>query len=264
MEPIERLDRYLNNELSSDQLAELEYDLQQDPTLQQLLDDLVLSQRAVQIGTIRAEVGQVHKQFMHQLRNEATTNQSSGAESKIIPLNSRRSLFSGRTIQIAASVLFVLCNFAAYQFITTDGQSLYADNFVRYELILIRGNNPSLSVLENRYRSGDFTGVVKQGSTLTRKTVPDLFLNAMAHLELGQFKPAIDLLGQARKANQQFISPRFKSEIDYYQAMAYLADSQYEEALKLLEQIRQYDTNPYRDLISDTDLWKLRVKSWFA
>lgn len=262
MEPIDRLDRYLSHELPPEQLAELERDLRQNPQLQQLLDDLTLSQRAVQIGTIRTEVRLVHAQFMNQLRNEETDNERARPETPVIPLNKSPSLGFGWVMRIAASVLLLLVGFAAYQIVTTNGKSLYANNFVGYEVTTTRGTDAPPSVLENRYRSNDFAGVARQGDTLSRKTVPDLFLHAIALLELQQYKPAISLLEEARKKNGQFIIPFFKPEIDYYQAMAYLADNQYDEALNLLNQIRQDEEHPYRDFVSESDMWKLKVKSW--
>lgn len=260
MEPIDRLDRYLNHELPPDQRAELERDLRHDPQLQQLLDDLTLSQRAVQIGTIRAEVKEAHREFMDQFRNKPTDEETTTTEVKVIPLNSRPRQHLGWALRIAASVLLILVGFAAYQLTTINGRSLYVGNFVGYELTSTRGTDAPPSVLESRYRSGDFAGVVQQGDTLTRKTVPDLFLNAVAHLQLNQYKPAIGLLEQARKANQLLITPYFKPEIDYYQAMAYLGDNNYDKALQLLEQIQQDDQHPYHNFVSRTDLWKLKIK----
>jgi len=51
----------------------------------------------------------------------------------------------------------------------------------------------------------------------------------------------------------------FQQETDFYLALAYLQNEQTEQALKLFEKIDASEDHLYRNNISATDLWKIRL-----
>ena len=260
MESFERLERYLSDELPPAEKARLERDLREDVALRELFESLRLSQRAVRLGAIRAEVGQAHARFMADRQaDETPADTLPERAAKVGPLQTRP---LGWAMRIAASVLLLVLGYAGYQLATLDGRELYADKFVGYQLPTTRGVDAPPSPLEARYRVGDFAGVLKQAATLRSKTVTDQFLEAMAHLQLGQYPPAIARLEGAQAANRAFANPLFEPEIEYYLALAYLGDGQLGRAEARLRAIHDNPRHPYREFVNGLELWKLRVAAW--
>ncbi|AQG78639.1 tetratricopeptide repeat protein [Spirosoma montaniterrae] len=264
MEPIDRIDRYLSNELTSDEATAFEQELARNPDLRHLFDSLLISQRAVQVGAIRADVRQVHAQFMTQLRAERAEQDANAVEAKVIPLNSSvgRSGALGWVVRIAASVLLAVLGFGGYQLATVSEEGIYGEKFVGYQLPTTRGTDDLPSRLESRYRAGDFAGVVQQARTLPTQRPPDYFLTGVAHLELRQYESALAAFGQLQQANRQRVTPYFSSETEYYQALAYLGAKQYEPAYALFSRIYEDANHPYHAFVSRTDLWKLKLIAW--
>jgi hypothetical protein len=60
---------------------------------------------------------------------------------------------------------------------------------------------------------------------------------------------------------RQYYRPLFKPEIEYYLAMAYLADNQCSKSVSLLESIRRDEQHPYHDQLQTTDWWTLKLKA---
>ncbi len=264
METIEKLGHYLANELSPEEAAALERELAQDATLQQTLDSLQISRRAVQIGAIQTEVRQAHDQFMAQLRAERIEYDRKSDGATIIPLSSQtRSIgLLGWVVRVAAGVLLVMIGYGSYQMATLDGQAIYNEKFVSYQLSTTRGTDDPPSPLEARYRAGNFAGVIEQAGRLPVKQIPDYFLTGMAYLQLKQYQLALTELTQVQQANRQRIVPYFAPETEYYQALTYLGAKQYRQAYARLETIYKDPSHPYHMLVTKVDLWKIRALSW--
>lgn len=267
MEPIDRIDRYLSGELSPDETRQLEQDLARNADLRQLLEGVRITQRAVQIGNIRGEVRQAQALFTERLRQEPDEEAPETANmGRVIPMpNSRSGRVSpfGWVTRIAAGVLLLLVGFAGYQAATLDGQNLYDEKNINYRLGATRSSGEPPSLLEDRYRTGDYAGVIRQGASLSARKAPDWYLMAMAHLRQNQFEQAVEHFEQARVANQAFVNRYYEPETDYYLGLAYLGAGQYDKAYQTWKPIRDDAEHSYHDLISQTDLWKLEVLDWF-
>lgn len=266
MEPIDRIDRYLNGELTPEEVRQLEQELTRNDEFRQTLEGLRITQRAVQIGNVRAEVRQAHTQFMTELR-DAPTNETDQAPAtgKIMPMPDSRNRGTrslGWVMRIAAGVSLLLIGFVGYQAATLDGSALYDNKYVNYRLTSTRGSDAPPPALEARYRAGDYSGVLKQAATLPNKQAPDLFLTAMAHLQLKQFEQAVDGFNRVRVANRSLTNPYFGPETDYYLGLAYIGSGQYDEAYQTWKPIYANDEHSYHDLITQADLWRLRALAW--
>lgn len=265
METIERIDRYLSNELQPHEAVTFEQDVAQNPSLRRTLEAVQVSRRAVQVGGIRAEVQRTHAEFMAQLRAER--QQAEEAEragpppTNVLPLHPQpgRSQIWGWTRRMAASVLLLLLGYAGYQATTLDEQTIYQEVFMPYQLPTTRGTDAPPSPLETHYRVGDFTGVVQRAATLPNKQLLDHFLTGMAHLQLGQHSAAAAEFAAIEAHNRQRSVKFFEAEADYYQAIAYLGAKQYGQAYARLQRIRANPDHPYRESVGQADLLKLRL-----
>lgn len=265
METIERIDRYLSHDLPPHEDVAFEQDMAQDPSLRQALEAVRISRRAVQVGGIRAEVQRTHAEFMAQLRTERQhaqeAEQAGTPPATVLPLHPQpgRHRFLGWSGRMAASALLLLLGYGGYQVTTLDGQAIYTNVFMPYQLPTTRGTDPQPSPLETDYRAGHFAGVVQRAASLPSKQPLDHFLAGMAHLQLGQYTAAAAEFNAIEADNRQRPVKYFEAEAEYYQAIAYLGARQYGQAYERLQRIRANPGHPYRDSVEQADLLKLRL-----
>lgn len=278
MTPIERIDLYLNKQLSAAEVAELERDLQRHPDLQMLLDSVEMTRRTVRTRTIEAAVRRVHQRFMPEYRRlprsygDVDEPGAGTPAGRSIPLRNRSAIrwadYRGQPlrwlVQLTVAVLFVLVGYGGYQFVTLDRQALYDEKFVAYQLPTTRDGNALPTALDSLYRAGNYAAVVQRGAALSpqQRQPQPYFLTAMAYLNLRQYDAALGQFRALRALNRQNATPYFEQETDYYEALAELAVGDYERAYTGLERIYNNPRHLFHGNVSRVDLWKTKLLAY--
>lgn len=245
------LDRYLDGKLEDEASRRLEQDLQEDESLRAQLDALMLSRDAIRSHALRQRMQQLHRDNMVQVRED----------DKVVALprdtSSSRSTYVW-PLRIAAALLIGIVVYGAIQYATLSPQAVYEDQYLSYQLPISRSTEYTMTQLDSLYQQKNYQAVIQRFENQAEASNRDIFLVGLAFLETGNYARAIDNFEQLQQTTEHEVAS-FQQETDYYLALAYLQNGQTEQALKLFEKIDASEDHLYRNNISATDLWKIRL-----
>ncbi len=246
----EVLVRYLDGELTGSEEEDLERQLAVDPALQQEYENLRLSRESIRYYGLKEKVAGVHGQMMKELK---TPVRKMSSAKKIIRY----------TIAVAASVVLLVGGFLAYQFYTLSSNKIFASNYQSYELGNLRdGNEQPLSAVEQAYQAKDYRQVVKLVKQSDSATVKETFLAAMSNEELANNPAAIIQYKKVIAGSGTQGSNIIKDAAEYYLALAYLRNKDYDYALELLRKIKDDPSHLYHSKITGKLTLQLKMLKW--
>jgi len=232
----EKLVQYLDSELTGAEKEALEKQLSGDPSLQEELENLKLAREAVRSYALKQQVAGVHKAMM-----------------KEMPSNVKEMKASRRIIRysmsIAAGLVIILAGIMAYDYFSLSGQKLFNDNYRSYELATVRGNDSGASAIEEAYRAKKYNEVV----TIQPQrpfTIKEKFLRAASYTELGDDEKAIAGYKEVLADDATAGTNELKDETEYYLALSYLRNKNYNESLALMKKIQADPRHTYHERIT--------------
>ncbi|MEM6515573.1 MAG: tetratricopeptide repeat protein [Bacteroidota bacterium] len=220
-ELLERVERYLNNELSKQELEEFESQMQTDANFRIKVEDINSLLLGIQNQSLKEELDKFHKDI---------------PEGKVRPLNAQ-GYSQWRKFAAAAVILLAVTGF--WWFSTPTHERLYDDYFIADPgLPTVMGDNDAETYDFYHgmvdYKQGNYDKAIaawealkttqKQNDTL------DYFLG-VAHLAKGNTANAIDFLNTVCEKEGFVLS----EDCDYYLGLAYLKQGNIERAKTSLE-----------------------------
>ncbi|MET0242849.1 MAG: hypothetical protein ABW174_05255 [Flavitalea sp.] len=150
--------------------------------------------------------------------------------------------------QLLTWILLIIILWVGWKVFTTDGQSVFKKYYHGYKLAPNPPGSTSSTVSE-AYRREAWQEVIARSKDMKASTPGDLFLVALANLELKNteeanlhFKMASDLAG---KNNDPSLLP----QLNYFTGMSYLASENNALAIAKFSVIRNDEDNPYHDSV---------------
>lgn len=242
----ELLIRYLDQELSEAERAEVEAELASDAAASEELERLRVTRNLVKGYALRQQVYRVHGDMMQELRGSATATSSPAPVRKMFTY----------AMRIAASVLVILSVTALYQYLTFSSAKFFDQNYSAYEAPTMRGS--AGSTIQSLYNERNWKEVVNRFERSVTHTTEEWFLAANAYLQLNQLPQAIGGFQAVQKQNAATRATLFQDDAEYYLAMAYLKNNEPASALPILEAIHRNPDHAYHDKVSSWDLIRLR------
>ncbi len=241
-----RFDDYLKGALDPAERKKLEEELFNDSELQKEFELYKMSIDVVQLASMKNAVEEAQRRFTHYEASLAPTVTT-----------------SARTwaLRVAAGLLLLMVSYGVLQFALVSSGSLYQSLYTAYQLPVTRGYQLNYTHLDSLYLHQDYDTVLAQYEKLTKKTVRDHFIAAMAAMELGQYSAAIDRFKEVRKQNQGEVR-YFEQETDYYLALCYLKNEDLKQALYSLQKIKENESHLYHTAVSSETIIKLQVLLW--
>lgn len=248
---IEVLDQYLDGQLDAEAAQQLEQQLTQDKSLREQLDALIMSRDAIRSHALRQRMQQLHRDNIAQVREGG----------QVIDVSQRTS--SSRSIyvwplRVAAALLIGILGYGAIQYATLSPRAVYEEQYLSYRLPISRSTEFQMTPLDSLYQQHNYQAVIQLFEDQTETSRRDTFLAGLAYLETDNYARAIANFTQLQSTAGSDAAT-FQHETDYYLALTYLQNGQTEPALTLFEKIRSQEDHLYRNNISTTDLWKLRL-----
>lgn len=235
---IELLIRYLDGELPEEEAAVLQNEIEANPLLGEVLENIRAARRGVKRYGIHQQVGRVRREMKTGVR----------------PATGR--VFRMRIMRVAAVFLLVVATASIYYYTRLTPERLYGNNFEAFPAVVNRGGGDSLL---NAYNRNDPAKVVAVFGRLASPEARDYLLAANAWLLLGQPKPAIRALVELQAANARQKTQEYQDDAEYYLAMGYLADGQQAKAIPIFEKIYRTPDHLYHDKVSGWFLWQLHT-----
>jgi predicted negative regulator of RcsB-dependent stress response len=166
------------------------------------------------------------------------------------------------SVAVAASVLLIFVCIVGYNFYRLSSDRLFAENYSAYELTTIRRENDSTeSKIEKAYREKNYAGVINinKNSVLS---VKDIFLTGMSYLETNDLSKAISSYQLVIADVKDDKNPELKDAAEYYLALAYLKNSDYDQAIELMNTIHDNSSHLYTKKFSHKYIRRVKRLKW--
>lgn len=241
--------RYIDGEMTENERADFEKRLAADQSLQMELNNLQVAKEAVAHYGLKEKVTGIHGDMMKELRRQAPVKTIS---------NVRRII--RYTIAAAASVLLIFILIEGYKFYTLSPEKLYAANYTSYELTTTRNGADSASAIENAYREKNYADVIKLNASSVL-SIKDIFLTGMAYLETKDYSRAtssFQVVITDLKENKTVL----KDAAEYYLALAYLQNRDYDQAIELMTSIHNDPSHLYKAKFSRKYINRVKRLKW--
>ena len=160
-------------------------------------------------------------------------------------------------VAIVASICLIGAVLKTYQFMQLSGDALYNEAYVDYELRHIDTSSSTNNVdIENLFLKKDFKAIIKESK---EPRIPDdktFLLIGISYLHTNDPFNAIAAFRQIKHSGNYFQTAQF------YLALAYLKNSDYDQALGLMHQVKNNKSHPYHNHFSTSFLVKVRTVKW--
>ena len=234
--------RYLDGELSGEELVQLETELQNDPELSDRVRDLQIAIEAVRQAGTSEKIRGLHRRVM--MEEVANDERADRPVRKIIRI----------TMGIAASIVLLVAALGIYTY-QLSAEKTYESHFLNYTTSVSRGSLEYESKTPELFLERKYQQIVNESKTYS-PTPADLLLISISYLHLNQPSPAIEILKGLQKNESH------KEDADYYLGMAYLKNNEPDAALGELKKIHDNKAHAYYRQVSDGLIRELRLLNW--
>ena len=241
--------RYLDGELTAEEKDELEEQLEANEELQEELDRLRHTREAIRLYGLKQNVKDIHADMIKELRP---------GQKKI----KRISKIARYTIAVAASLLLLVGAYLIYNFATLSSDKIFASRYHPYELVTLRDGSSTESPIEKAYRQKSYKSVVSIHKSGKDLSAHDHFLCGAAALELKDNTTAIDCFRSAILANKSASQADLADEAEYYLALAYIRNKDFDFALGLLRSIRDDQDHLYNKQVTPRLINRVKMLKW--
>jgi predicted negative regulator of RcsB-dependent stress response len=245
------LAQYIDGELSPEAHLEVKNKLEKDIEWQEATEKLLMAMQSVRYFGMVQEVAAVHQQMMQE-------GSLPKIESKIKTLSIKRAIRI--TTAVAASLLLVFAGIKGYQFYQLSPDKVYNENFVSYQLPVTRGSNDEKSFeIKEAYQAQNYKDVIKWGRKYKAKVVEESFLIGLSYLQSNDPFSAITSLQPIVKTDTKAL---LKQDAEFYLALAYLKNKDYDKAIDLMQKIKADTSHPYHQQFSDKTISQVKMLKW--
>lgn len=243
----ELLIRYLDGEMNDVEKAGLENQLPVDPAMQQELDNLRLARQAVKQYGLQQQVSAVRKEMLQE------------SKTPVKPINRRKRTIR-YSLSIAAAAIIILLGIGSFWLYQLTPGKVYASNYETYQLQAVRSGEGSSSPVENAYRNRNYPELIR----LTRDSpgIKEGFLLGMAYMEQNNYPEAIRALQEVIGRNAAARTTIYKDDAEYYTALAQIKLQHYDQALVLLNKIKDDPQHLYHSRVSGKLIRKVKLLRW--
>jgi hypothetical protein len=244
----ERILKYLDGLMEPGEKLSFEQELAANPSLREATESLRLSINAVQLMGTRERVASIHNQMI----NEVSPGRR---KAKVVPLRKMMQFAIGA----AAGIILSLLGYFGYKIYHLSPESLYNESYVAYDPSSVtRGDTPAPTEIQRLYSAQDHQSVISQTKGNEESLSPkDRLMVAIAYLETDQPEPAIKRLEQLSKEENNY-----KPDAEYYLALAYLKNKDYDKSIALMRSIHENPSHIYQQQFSRQYIRKVSFLKW--
>jgi len=252
IEPFDESDKiitYLDGEMKGEELALFQQDMAADSNLRNRVESFRTSIEAIRQYGLVKQVASVHTEMMAERRTLKPLHSKVYSIKKVVRY----------AVAIAASVLFVIAGVQGYRFYQLSPEALYKESFVPYHLLNHRGEAAAaVSKIEAFYREQNLDSVIRTAKKQVILSDKEALLTGLAYMQAGDAFWAIKPL----KTLSQNSSSPYRQDGDFYLALAYLKNRDYDYALTVMQRIKSEKNHLYKNQFSDDIIGKVQMLKW--
>jgi len=245
----EKLVLYLDGALTGPEKESLEQQLAADASLREQLDSLRSTREALKLYGLQQKVAGIHGKMMKQL------------QTPVIKIRSTRKTIR-YAVAVAASLLLIISGYMAYNFFTLSPDKVFASRYQSYELVTVRDGGSMETPVEKAYGEKNYKEVLRIHDAGLDHTQKGEFLCGVTALEVKDNAKAIKCFNEVLDANKQSSQRVLNDEAEYYLALAYVRNRDYDYALDILHKIREEPDHKYHTAVTPKFLRQVRMLKW--
>jgi len=246
----ELLMRYLDGEMRGMEKDEFEERLASDEGLQQELAGLQMAKDAVKLFGLKQHIASVRSEM-----------KEAGTGVVVRKMSTIRSIVR-YGLAVAAGILVIAISVLAYSFFSLSPGKLFSEKYNAFELSTLRGGAETSTAIDDAYREKKYSDVVNLSAKKTGLTVEDKFLAGVSYLELDSMSKSITILKEVINEDQHADRPVYKDEAEYYLALSYLKNRDYDKAIDLMTAIHNDPNNLYHQTFTAGFIRKVKMLKW--
>ena len=166
------------------------------------------------------------------------------------------------SVAVAASVLLIFLGIQGYNFYRLTPERLFAENYTPYELTTtLESNDTSESGIEKAYRVKNYNEVINLNKN-SALSVKDIFLTALSFMETKDFARAISNFQIVLADIKSDKNSLLKDAAEYYLALGYLGNRDYDQAIELMNRIHDNSSHLYTSKFTWNYINKVKRLKW--
>ncbi|HJS54760.1 MAG TPA: tetratricopeptide repeat protein [Chitinophagaceae bacterium] len=163
------------------------------------------------------------------------------------------------SVATAAILLLIFLGLEVYKFYSLSADKLFNEKYEPYDLMTTRDTTESK--IERAYREKKYSDVVKLNPN-SGLSVNDVFLTGVAFLETGDYSKAISSFQVVISETKDVRTSVLKDAAEYYMALAYLQNHDYDEAIDLMNTIHDNPSHFYSERFSEKYINRIKRLKW--
>lgn len=237
--------RYLDGELTHDELDRFTQRMENDPAFSDDVQNMRLSVEVVKLYGTQKKVKEVRLQMK---QDNALVVQPP----KVV--NMKRMVRYGLTI--AASIFLVFIAIEGYRFYNLSPDAVYKETFISYSVSDTRGEQ-TVSDIQKAYSAKQYDAVILIYRNNPEVSDHEKFLVGLAFLEINNANNAIGLFNDLNKDGNNY-----KPDAEFYLGLAHLKTKHYDTAQHLLTTIYNNSSHPYNQYVSRSLIKNIKMLKW--
>ncbi len=186
-----------------------------------------------------------------------------GADAKATgPPGAKRNKLIRYLIAMIAGLVLVVGIIMGYNFLTLSSAKVYKSAYTAFVLPDTLRQKETERPIEKAFRVKKYSTVKTIHKKGEDNSVKGEFLNGMANLETNELVKAINSFNEVLELNKQSSVPVLNDETEYYLALAYVKNRDYDLALALLQKIRADKRHTYYRKISRRTIRRVKLLKW--
>jgi tetratricopeptide (TPR) repeat protein len=245
--------RYLDGEMDENEQLAFEARMSVEFELRREVERLQLARDAVRSFGLKQEIGLIHTSMMKELAHE--------------PVKQKREIrkIIRYTISVAATIALVFFIYQVYQFYQLSPGKLFTQTYIPYDPSRFRNSDTaqstSPSAIEDAYIKKDYRLITSM--VLHRPFTPkEGLLRGLAFLETGDLSRAVTSFQTVLIEPYDKIPTITRHQLEYYLALAYLKNRDYDQALELMEKVHDEPNHTYTGKFTRKYIRKVKMLKW--
>lgn len=245
----EDLLRFVEGSMETEEWAKFQTELSRNRALQQDADRLAMEIEVVRYNGLVQQVASIQSNFL--LNYTAAVEKKTSA---VVLL--KRLVRIG--LAVAAIVFLVVLVMAGNYFFQLSTERLYNEAFVEYPISVSEERDSIPISIEEAYRQQNYAAIKKLSKRKKGYTDREFLLIGLAFLQLDDASSAVEPLRWVTI----WPGSSYKPDAEYYLAMAYLKDKDYDKAMEVMQKIRNNPDHLYYDQFPKEYIRKVRLLKW--
>ena len=163
---------------------------------------------------------------------------------------------------VAAAILLVFLLVEAYNFYSLSTEGLFSEKYTDFKTSGDITDTTSNLLIEKSFRNAKYQQVIYFHNKAHFFKINDLFLLGIAYLKTENLSKAIDSFNSILEKNKISNTDTLWDETEYYLALTYLKNKDYDQAIVLMKKIHEDPNHLYKSKFTEKYIRRVKMLKW--